>query len=119
MKKVCFFARTTDLLFKLGPFFPHHSTEQLSLQALLLHRKVNDACLGRDLGRVVGVRELGRDVKLELGVVFHFLVAEFYQKTAAYTMTFFTSTMVYQKTMPYTMTFFTSTMVLRLRSKKN
>ena len=54
----------------------HDVAEQLRLEPLLLHGEVDDRRLGRDLGRVVRVAELGRDVQLEVVRVVELLVAE-------------------------------------------
>lgn len=47
--------------------------EQLRFKALLLDRKIDNHDLGGDLGCVVRVRELGRDVQLEVKVVVNLL----------------------------------------------
>jgi len=46
------------------------------LDTLFLDSEVDDGCLGWDLGRVVGVGELCRDVEPELRVVLNLLVAD-------------------------------------------
>ena len=64
------------LLLHLGLLHAHDDGQQLALEALLLHGEVDDGRLGRHLGRVVRVRQLGRDVEPELAVVVELLVAE-------------------------------------------
>mmetsp|Transcript_24325 Transcript_24325/g.56057 ORF Transcript_24325/g.56057 Transcript_24325/m.56057 type:complete len:485 (+) Transcript_24325:1672-3126(+) len=54
----------------------HDGREQLRLEALLLHREVDDRGLRRDLGRVVRVAHLGGDVEAEVLVVVELLVAQ-------------------------------------------
>ena len=51
-------------------------TQQLSLEALLLHGEVDDGGLGGNLGGVVGVGQLGGDVEPEVVVILHFLVSQ-------------------------------------------
>ena len=45
--------------------------------ALLLHSKVNNGCLGRDLRGVLRVAQLGCNVELEVWVKFHLLISKF------------------------------------------
>ncbi len=51
------------LLVQVGPLRLDHGRQQLRLEALLLDGKVDNHDLGADLGRVVRVGQLGRDVQ--------------------------------------------------------
>eukprot|EP00962_Isochrysis_galbana_P028266 scaffold8907_cov105-Isochrysis_galbana.AAC.3 len=69
---------------ELGPLLAHDDAEQLVLEALLLDAKVDQARLGRDLGRVVRVGQLGGQVEAEVRVVVHLFVAQPYDLPVAY-----------------------------------
>ena len=65
------------LLLEFRPLLPHDNAQQLSLQSLLLHSKVNNGCLGRDLRGVMRVAQLGCNIELEVWVKFHLLIPQF------------------------------------------
>ena len=72
------------VLLQLGLLIPHHDAQQLRLQALLLHREVDDVGLGGDLWRVAGVAQLGGHVEAEAPVVLDLPVAQLQVPGAAH-----------------------------------
>ena len=64
------------VLLELGLLVAHHNAEQLSLEALLLHRKVDYVRLRGHLRRVVRIAQLGCHVEAKVVVVLDLSVAE-------------------------------------------
>ena len=71
------------LLLELGALLGDHDAEHLVLEALGRDHEVEQRHLDRDLGQVVRVAQLGRDVELEVLVVLDDRVAELDREHAA------------------------------------
>lgn len=63
-------------LLKIRPLLIDYQGQQLVLQATLCDSEVDEGGLGLNLGRVVGVAELGVQDELEVLVVLHILVPQ-------------------------------------------
>ena len=60
-----------------SPLLGHHDAQQLVLQAFWCDHEVEQGYLGGELGHVVGVAQLGRDVETEVTGVLDGVITEF------------------------------------------
>ena len=61
----------------ISPLLGHHDAQQLVLQAVWRDHEVEQSHLGGELGQVVRVAQLGRDVETEVAGEFDGVITEF------------------------------------------